>query len=373
MPKDSIFITATGQHVGKTTVCLGLLHALQKRFEKVGFLKPVGQEHMVTEDGTHADKDVVLFKDHFQLKSSYDEMSPVLFPKGFTKNYLDKKISVESMKDSIKASFQKIQQNHDFTIVEGTGHMGVGSIADLNNAIVAKHLGLKVVIIASGGLGSSFDELVLNKTLCDAYGVSVCGVILNRVYEDKKDMIVKYMKKALAPWDIPLLGCIPYNNLLSCPSMRDFAQLFQTDLIAGEEHQMRHFKKTRLIATSLSIYRTLVEENQLIITPASREDIILATLTHYWEHQLQSPNDSYSVGIILTGKAPPKKHLIEQLIKAKIPTLYTPTDSYNTMEKITSYIAKIRKDDVEKIEKAIQVVEDHVDLDALCHQALNCS
>lgn len=39
-----IFVAATKQHVGKTTVSLALMSGLQKRFEKVGFLKPVGQQ-----------------------------------------------------------------------------------------------------------------------------------------------------------------------------------------------------------------------------------------------------------------------------------------------------------------------------------------
>jgi len=39
-----IFVAATRQHVGKTTVSLALMSGLQKRFDKVGFLKPVGQQ-----------------------------------------------------------------------------------------------------------------------------------------------------------------------------------------------------------------------------------------------------------------------------------------------------------------------------------------
>ena len=39
-----IFVAATRQHVGKTTVSLALMSGLQKRFNKVGFLKPVGQQ-----------------------------------------------------------------------------------------------------------------------------------------------------------------------------------------------------------------------------------------------------------------------------------------------------------------------------------------
>ncbi len=77
----SFFVAATGQNVGKTTACLGLLAGLKKRHKSVGFFKPVGQEHVETETGVHVDKDVVLFKSHFKLRDPYEEMSPVLFPR----------------------------------------------------------------------------------------------------------------------------------------------------------------------------------------------------------------------------------------------------------------------------------------------------
>lgn len=51
-----IFVAATKQHVGKTTTCLALLSGLKKRFDKVGFLKPVGQQHVEVESGQGDDK-----------------------------------------------------------------------------------------------------------------------------------------------------------------------------------------------------------------------------------------------------------------------------------------------------------------------------
>lgn len=38
-----IFIAATRQHVGKTTTSLAIMSGLKKKFDKVGFLKPVSQ------------------------------------------------------------------------------------------------------------------------------------------------------------------------------------------------------------------------------------------------------------------------------------------------------------------------------------------
>jgi phosphate acetyltransferase len=50
MKKKAIFVAATGQNVGKTTTCLGIISGLKKKYDLVGFMKPVGQEHIETEN-----------------------------------------------------------------------------------------------------------------------------------------------------------------------------------------------------------------------------------------------------------------------------------------------------------------------------------
>ena len=220
-----IFIAATGQNVGKTTLCLGLLAALSKRFTSVGFLKPVGQHHVEVDNGLQVDKDVVLFKEHFQLSSHYSDMSPVILPSGFTRDFLDGKVQKDEIESQIVRAYEKISQQNEFTIVEGTGHIGVGSIVQMNNAKVASLLGLDVIIISSGGLGSAHDDLALNIALCHTHGVQVRGIILNRVLEDKREMIETYFPKSLEAWGIPLIGCLPYNAFLSTPTLKDFENL----------------------------------------------------------------------------------------------------------------------------------------------------
>ncbi len=365
MKKKAFFVAATGQNVGKTTTCLGLIAGLKKRHGSVGFLKPVGQEHIETEEGSHVDKDVVLFKSFFKLNDSYEEMSPVLFPRGFTRDYLDGKVDHRHLTTKISHSFEAISSRNAFTVIEGTGHTGVGSIVDLNNAQVAALLKCPAILVASGGLGSSFDELSLNLTQCEKYGVPVGGVILNRVFDEKREMVIEYMTKALSRWNIPLLGAIPFNSFLSMPTMHDFELLFQSTLLTGPEHRLRHFQHIRLVATSVEMYRTLIIPNQLIITPADREDIILATLTRYWDLKIAHPDDDLEAGMILTGKNPPKETIVEQIRRAEIPMLYAPVSSFVAMKMINTYTAKIRKEDTAKIEEAVKVVESHIDFDAL--------
>jgi dethiobiotin synthetase len=147
-----IFVAATKQHVGKTTVSLALLSGLQKRFDKVGFLKPVGQQHVEVLDNNakplRVDKDVVLMREHFQLTHiDYGDMSPVIIPSGYTKRFVDGEITIESQMSDVERAMKNVSESSDVVLMEGTGHCAVGSIVGLNNAKVASMLGADMVLM----------------------------------------------------------------------------------------------------------------------------------------------------------------------------------------------------------------------------------
>jgi len=135
-------------------------------------------------------------------------------------------------------------------VVEGTGHCGVGSIVNMDNARVAALLGLSMVLVVNGGLGSAFDDLAINRLACEHHGVKIKGVLVNKVHTDKVDMIKDYFGRALMRWEIPLLGVIPDGPYLSQPSMLDFEELFKTKLLAGQDDLLRHYDSITLIAVS---------------------------------------------------------------------------------------------------------------------------
>ena len=54
-----VFIAATRQNDGKTTVSLGLIAALQQRYPRVGYIKPVGQRFVEIAE-QKIDEDILL-------------------------------------------------------------------------------------------------------------------------------------------------------------------------------------------------------------------------------------------------------------------------------------------------------------------------
>ncbi len=175
---------------------------------------------------------------------------------------------------------------------------------NLDNARVAKLIGAEMILVVNGGLGSAFDELALNRLVCQHHGVPIRGVIINRVMPDKEEMIKEYFSRALKRWNIPLIGCVPDKPSLGYPTMVDFENLFKTKLLAGKEHRLRHYNQVSLVAAGLNFFmeRLNVEDHSktLFITHASRKDIVLGFLAHSNIHKRRW-NTNWQAGLILAG------------------------------------------------------------------------
>ena len=88
-----VFIAATGQNSGKTTTSLSLMYMARKKYERVGFIKPLGPKPMVAENGMVADKDAVLMAEVFGLEDDLALRSPLVLMPGDTQRLLDGELS----------------------------------------------------------------------------------------------------------------------------------------------------------------------------------------------------------------------------------------------------------------------------------------
>jgi len=151
MPKR-LFVAATRQNEGKTTTSLGLIAALLKRGLKVGFIKPVGQRY-VKHEGMKVDEDALLVEQVCGVDCRLGDMSPVAVERDFTRKYIDGQADQRGLRSRIVDSYSRVAVDKDVVVIEGTGHAGVGSVFGLSNAVVAKTLDAKAIVISSGGIG----------------------------------------------------------------------------------------------------------------------------------------------------------------------------------------------------------------------------
>lgn len=356
-----LFVAATRMNDGKTTTCLGLFAALQQHFSRVGFIKPIGQRF--TEVAGHMiDEDSVLLDTIYKVRVPIESMSPVAVDSTFTRRFIkDPGGMLPELEDRICRAFDRVSWEKDFTLIEGTGHAGVGSVFDLSNARVAKLLQSRVIIVCPGGVGRPIDEIALNKALFDQEGVEVAGAILNKVDPDKIEMIREYAGQGLARLGVPLLGVLPTQKILSAPNLSQIAE----EIGGRWLNARRGGSKQRIarVVVGAMTAKGIVEHLQpgtLIITPGDRDDIILAAISGA---QL-SPERSVA-GIILTNDIEPHPKLREFLTQTDIPVIVARGESFTVTSKINGLTVKTQPQDTDKVPVIKKLITDHVDLEQL--------
>ena len=375
----NLFVAATRQHVGKSTTSLGLLAALLRRAPRasVAYMKPVGQQH-VTGDGAQIDKDCLLAKEFFGLECPYSDMSPVLMPRGYTKRFIDGKVDPKQQEAAVLRAWERLHAAYPNVVVEGTGHMGVGSIVGLDNARVASLLGRDVALVCEGGLGSAFDELAMNIALCREQNVRVRGVIVNKVRPEKAELLRDYFGRALAPLGIPLAGLVPHHPFLSRPSMMDIAKLFKAEFISGESNKLRHCEDVQLITADVQRFKERLAsgeyQHKLLVCHGSRDDVVGGIINHHYYMRQEGIFDDHGFhgGIVFTGSNRewrPSGTFLEKLREFDVPTLHAPMQTTHAVELIQKHTHKLNATDRARTGAAVRHVQDHVNLALLGYPA----
>ncbi len=356
-----LFISATKQNVGKTTTSIGLYALLRELGHQVHFIKPVGQRYVRRED-VKADEDAVLIRDYFGQGGTLGDMSPVTVPRGFTEQYVFQR-DRDAIYGAIDDAMSRIAPDVGVTLVEGTGHAGVGSIIDASNADVARHLGAKAIVIAGGGIGRSVDEICLNKALFEQAGVEVVGAILNKVRPDKYDKVKRAASQGLANAGVRCLGVVPYAPELTHPTVRQLSEELGFECVAGEQYM--DARATNTIVAAMSPQNTIkyLNNGTFVIVPGDRVDNILVSIA---THLVGKMSDERHVsGILLTGGMVPDETIRALMRESHVPVLLTDNDTFRAAARVERLTVKIGPSDREKVETACRMIKEYVDVDAL--------
>lgn len=353
-----IFIAATQQNDGKTTVSLGLIAALKKKFARIGFIKPIGQRYLM-EQGYKVDEDSVLIEKVFGIKCNIRDMSPIAIERGFTERYIEKGASEDYAKVIIEA-YEKVAKDNDLVIIEGTGHAGVGSVFGFSNAVVARLLDANVIMISSGGVGKPIDEIMLNKALLDKEKVNLSGVIVNKVLMEKYDRIARLVKKGMEQKDIAVFGVLPHHVILDIPTMREIKEELKIKALYDGENLDKQAEKVLIGAMRVKDALQYIENNSLLIIPGDRDDMIHATCD---VHSGKVKKNVSISGVILSGGLLPRVRTLAMLKDANIPVLVTDEETYAIASRIHSMVVKIKPQDSHKINIIVDMVEKHINID----------
>jgi len=351
-----IFIAATRQNDGKTTTSVGLYSALKKQFNRVGYIKPVGQR-FVEIAGKKIDEDTVLINQTYQPGLPLEAMSPIAVDPWFTRYYLDKGDPAELV-DRVESAFNRAAWEQDFVVIEGSGHAGVGSVFNMSNAQVAATLKSKVIIVSRGGVGRPLDEISLNLALFEKFHVEVIGVILNQVHPDKLETLRGFAEKGLRRMGLRLLGLVPLQQELRKPTFNQIGVELDGHWLAGQDQRHRQVDKVIIATASPKNFEVHLEPGALLITSGDREELLESLI----EKAQSNPQWHELAGMVLTLGFRPPDRLLNGLKDLGFPFLVVESDSFQVASRISRMTVKTEPGDIRKIKLIQNLIETHVDV-----------
>lgn len=355
-----VFIAATGQNCGKTTMSVSLMHLARRKYQRVGFIKPLGPKIEKYGD-MMLDMDAVLMAKTFGLEEDIALMNPVALHKNFTRNYLNGAMTCLDLKQKIVEAVAALEKKYDFLIIEGAGHGGVGSVVGLSNACVAHILGAPVIIVSDSGIGSTIDSVHLNLALYEREEADVRMILVNKIRAEKRESILGYLQKGFPGRQLQVEGGFNYSPILANPTLAHISRLFKLPSHGDPEGGSRIIHHIHLGAASSQRVVDFLQEATLMVLTSSRDELIvtLSSLYHIPSYRERI------VGMVIAGHVPISEITQQILDDSNIPYIRIHETTADVFTTLMEDVAKITVEDQEKINWIKANAENEIDFEAI--------
>jgi len=220
-------------------------------------------------------------------------------------------------------------------------------------------------MVVEGGIGSAIDKLNLSLALFREEKVPIIGIIVNKVISDKLDKVRHYVGKWLESQHLSLLGVIPYDKTMAYPVMKTVADAI--DGVVTHNHDQLYNKVEDILAGSLIDLKELKTFNDLLLVVSVRSlDGAINKIRSICE--MMDKDEAPLAGIVATGDGTPGRECLDYIEKHQIPMVRTSLDTYGSVIKISRIEVKINRNTPWKVNRAIELVQQNVDIDAILNQ-----
>jgi BioD-like phosphotransacetylase family protein len=355
-----LYVVGTQRDVGKTTFCIGLIHALQQRGLKVGYAKPLGQR-VSTSGGQAVHEDALVVSQVMNV----GDRRPAELAVPLTRGRVEKEIydlHVPELSQKVFSMCDRLRRDHDVVVIEGMGHVATGAVLKLSAGHVARLIGGRALLISGGGIGKAIDDISLCEGFLSFQGADTMGVVVNKVWREKYDRVKEATTKGLENLGIRCFGMVPYEGTLESPTVGQVAKYLGGRILCGTGALSNRVGKTIVAAMETSHMVSYMSDRALVITPGDRNDNILAVVSTY---RLVTSSPPPVAGLILTGGFVPMGNVMELLVNSGLPALQCSDDTYAVAARLGETVFKITPEDTERIAVAMDLISKHVDVSAI--------
>ncbi len=353
----AIYIASTESNSGKSVITLGLMNMLVGKINNIAYFKPIVNERAESSKDIHIETILT----QFGLKINYADTF------AFTYDELLHHRSEGNnsfILDTIISKFKKLEESHDFVVVEGTNFDGDGASFEFDsNVDIAKNLGIPLILITKGENNTPEEignSILSTYQVINDKEVKVLAMIANKIKPEDVAGLKQILDNRL-PGEV-INAVIPFNKDLGNPTMKEIVDAVKGKLLFGHNLLSNQVDNFIVGAMQLRNCLTRLKENTLIVTPGDRADIIVAML-----QANLSKNYPKVAGMILSGGLEPEEPIMKLMegLETVIPMAQVESGTFETVNIVGSVQSKIYPDNKPKIELAISTFDKYIDAEAI--------
>lgn len=351
--KHIFFLAAVGVNSGLTSISLGVFRALDRKGIRVGFSKPISQNHIP--DG-EMDPSISLIK----ATTGFEPADPLALDEA--ERYV-RENHIDDLMERIVGLVNENSEDIDVLVVEGLLPTNQNSFLGEINRAMAQALSADVIIVNSVK-GRSFSEVDEDIELtASLYGGTlaprVIGCILNKVEGNKEEMAERVGKECsvFQNGEFRLLGCVPWNPDLPSVRVSDVAKHLNATIINAGEMGRRRVKAVALSARNISHILYIFDGGRLIVSPIDRLDILITAA-------YRTLDNIPIAGVVLTSGtelAPEVMEACRPAFAKGLPVLAVEMHSFETATALSRISSAIPADDIERFNTTLEFVARNLD------------
>ncbi len=347
----SLYVYADKKGAGSLVVTLGLMQLLKKELVRVAFFRPIVLESQ--------DYDIEFITRYFSLEQPKESCY------GFTlqeAQHIIATTSQEHLYELLIEKFKKLENDYDFVLCEGIYSDFFANIVELDiNIEIAKNFGSAAVgIIAAKGQSKNEleDRFKLQQESLRRGGVERIATIFNRAEQADTAELLKMGERVYVIEEVAELATLGIADLME--------NLRLEKVVFGQSDYVRKIENIKVAASSLDNFLDHIEQNDLVIVPGDRSDIVLGVLGAYHSKRFESIS-----AIIFSNNLLPHPNIqkiIDGLEGITLPIFLAKEDTFTTAKKLLEIEPKIRLQDKRKISTALGVFSRCVDTEILARR-----